>query len=448
MLKEFKATKIIIGGVVTALLALCLVLGVMLQSKAQDADHARAAHAQAVEQYTIEVNTMRESYSATATDAREQAEATLQVEQAANEESKAQIRQLKENSANTKVQVDTLQQQLTDVKQQVDKTTGQNNALHAQLDDTKTELTELQREYTAAQRTVQDLQTQLGQVRSSLTVSGGTVRQLEQRVSSLQTSLEQEQARSASRQTSLKQEQARSASLQTKYDTLNGQHEELLEAVDSLESLQTDITEAQEELEGLRASTVVTRGGFACTGSMEPKITCLDEATWWNTGFNDDDIHIGSVVSVRNEECWPEQDANVAHRVIDKVTREGVVSYRLQGDNASGFDDCWHSLANIHQVAVEIYTDQHPLNAPLRDKVNAAQAAYEQLRARYCRYNSGTGSFGCSPEGFEETLAAYWQDYCWTEAARQSRYFHGVGPTKPINMPSDCHKNGWTWTLS
>ena len=72
----------------------------------------------------------------------------------------------------------------------------------------------------------------------------------------------------------------------------------LFTQVDSLNSqingLQIEIV----SLEGRRAPLIVETytGTFACTGSMEPKITCLDSATWLSN-FEPQHVVIGAVIS-------------------------------------------------------------------------------------------------------------------------------------------------------
>ena len=179
---------------------------------------------------------------------------------------------------------------------------------------------------------------------------------------------------------------------------------------------------------------------------MEPEITCLDEVSWQHDDFTDDDISVGTVVSVHNEECWPDQTFGVAHRVIDKVIRQGVVHYRLQGDNNPGFDDCWHTLANIELISVEIHKNARPWNAPLRDKVNEVQSNFYQLRSRYCAWNSSQNAWGCW-DNLEEVQAASWQSWCWTEAASRARYRYREAPLEPTEMPGECHIGRWTWDI-
>ena len=54
--------------------------------------------------------------------------------------------------------------------------------------------------------------------------------------------------------------------------------------------------------------------GFHCTGSMEPKITCLDTTTWL-ANFNPQDVVIGTVIVFTPTADCELSSSRVAHRV-------------------------------------------------------------------------------------------------------------------------------------
>ena len=81
----------------------------------------------------------------------------------------------------------------------------------------------------------------------------------------------------------------------------------LLTQIASLNSqiggLQSEITSLEERHEPLIVESYTAE--FRCTGSMEPKITCLDSATWLSN-FSPQDVVIGTVISFTPTAMQPE----------------------------------------------------------------------------------------------------------------------------------------------
>ncbi|MDA0988138.1 MAG: hypothetical protein O2783_03170 [Chloroflexi bacterium] len=180
--------------------------------------------------------------------------------------------------------------------------------------------------------------------------------------------------------------------LLTQKDSLNSQ----------INSLQVEIA----SLKGQRAPFIVETyaGTFACTGSMEPKITCLDSATWL-ANFTPQDVVIGTVISFTpTVECNLSGSGRVAHRVVDIRMEANIYYYWPRGDANSQDDGCWIPHANVNGYIIDLQKNTHPENQALREKVNSSkaardlalqnyeekEAAYDQKRLFYCGSVAGT----------------------------------------------------------
>ena len=187
---------------------------------------------------------------------------------------------------------------------------------------------------------------------------------------------------------------AESETLAAEYETLLGevgqleavrdQKDDLLTDIDTLESrigeLQTEIASLQAQRAPLILETYTT--GFACTGSMEPKITCLDSATWL-ANFRPQDIVVGAVVSFTPTVECNLSASRVAHRVMAIKIESGIYYYWPKGDANSQDDGCWIPHGNVDAYLIELHKNTHPENQPLRDKVNSAKYAFEQADINY-----------------------------------------------------------------
>ena len=182
--------------------------------------------------------------------------------------------------------------------------------------------------------------------------------------------------------------QAQAVALQLEKATLEGQHQRLQMTAGTIGELETKTRDLQAEiaeLEDRRRPLVLAldtsaRSGFLCTGSMEPTITCLDEATWLRD-FRPEDIAIGATIAFKPN-CWEDdEDARgAAHRVMDIRVEEGIHYYWPRGDGAREPDGCWVPHTNVRGYIIEIHKDVRPANAELRERVNAAKATYYTAR--------------------------------------------------------------------
>ena len=118
--------------------------------------------------------------------------------------------------------------------------------------------------------------------------------------------------------------------------------------------------------------------GFACTGSMNPAITCLDTATWLYD-FQPEDIVVDATISFKSNACWPNDppNSNTAHRVAAIRVIAGVYHYWPKGDANSQADGCWVPHTAVNGYVIEVHKNTRPENATLRNNVNAARVALE-----------------------------------------------------------------------
>ena len=244
---------------------------------------------------------------------------------------------------------------------------------------------------------------------------------------------------------------ATEATLRRNYNSLAEQYGDVEALQDQAKVLREEIA----ELEVMRRPLILSteRGTFACTGSMEPKITCLDEATWIDNP-RPGEIVIGAVISF-SPGCGDngEKPGYIAHRVIDIKVENEVYSYWPKGDASDEPDNCWVPFANVRAYIVEIHKDARPENAELRDSVkdarakvdeawveyHAAEEAYFAIIERYC--GVGVNPRDCelpSPQ-YEIAISAHGDlEYalevlegrnehygCWLESAATAIYREG-----------------------
>ena len=153
------------------------------------------------------------------------------------------------------------------------------------------------------------------------------------------------------------------ANLTRQLNELEADHASLVSRVGDLETVEHAIATLEEELESLREERTplvpqTHQVGFRPTGSMEPKITALDEAVWLDNYFPEDVI-VGAVISFSpppGHALFDPQEPlkRVSHRVIDIRVEDGVHYYRTKGDNNFD-DDGWISSSGVHGYITELH---------------------------------------------------------------------------------------------
>ena len=175
------------------------------------------------------------------------------------------------------------------------------------------------------------------------------------------------------------------------YTALYTQHQQLVQAVRAVEELtarasglRTEIATLEERRQPLLLAMQRQRvEGFLCTGSMEPKLTCLDTATWM-PNFSPEEIVVGTVISFDNRACWSDAvGGRSAHRVVATHIIDDVHYYWPKGDAHPHADGCWVPHTAVDGYLIELHRNTVTANAELRDNVNAANAAYSSAWEAY-----------------------------------------------------------------
>ena len=231
--------------------------------------------------------------------------------------------------------------------------------------------------------------------------------------------------------------------LSAEYDQWNREFGAIVDLQDRANGLRTDILQMEERRRALilsRGSEFVT--GFTCTGSMEPKLTCLDTATWVRD-VAPADIIVGATIDVYHPDCggdWPDGVLWVAHRVIDIKGQDDDQRYWLKGDNNEHPDGCWVPHAAVRGYIIALHKNTRPANAVLRNNVNASWEAYKAARHTYAKLRAAedcpvTGTCYVPDHsplwGAWHALQRAWALYdCWRTNALDSEY--------PGHIPHEC----------
>ena len=212
----------------------------------------------------------------------------------------------------------------------------------------------------------------------------------------------------------------------------------------TIDRLQGQIAELRSEiadLEQKRRPLVLGtyRATFSCTGSMEPKITCLDSATMLEN-FRPADITVGTTISFVPTAACRTKSESILHRVIKVKVEGGVYHYWPKGDASREADGCWIPEHNVNGYLVELHKNTEPDNATLRKTVNAAIAAADRAWSRYaekfelyCGFppNSGSKCFlpGHQVDEIERLITIYHEaadhEECWVDSAASAFRTYG-----------------------
>ena len=198
-----------------------------------------------------------------------------------------------------------------------------------------------------------------------------------------------------------------------------------------VDELEIEVRELQEQRRPLILSPgAVSSGGFLCTGSMYPAITCLDRGTWLEE-FNPEDIVVGATISF-NPNCWEEgpDGTPTAHRVKEIKVEDGTYYFWPRGDANREDDGCWVHQDNVEGYLIEIEKDVVPENAYLQSQVRAARVAYDNLWSTHCGHVGPSGTCYLSGYIYDIVRDALNLYNCWLRNAQESRY--------PGHIPNHC----------
>lgn len=145
--------------------------------------------------------------------------------------------------------------------------------------------------------------------------------------------------------------------------------------------------------------------GFACTGSMEPFITCLDTATI-QTSVAPEDLHVGAVIAF---DC---DGALYVHR----ITAISGNRYTTKGDASARPDDCVVTFDDISGLLLSVQrgANHTPEKEAFRDifleskrKLDEAWGASEEAWSAYETYGNANCSYSEAEEVYYCTGAAF-----------------------------------------
>ena len=174
------------------------------------------------------------------------------------------------------------------------------------------------------------------------------------------------------------------------------------------QDLEAEVTQLEERRRPLLLHTGTTSTtDFLCTGSMEPKITCLDTMTWL-TDFEPADITVGTII-VYSPSCYG-APYEAAHRVTQIEGAAGIYAFRTKADAQDSDDGCWIPEENVSGYLIDLLKNTRMGNAWLREQVNTARDLHLLREARYL----STG------EDYAQYLEAHRNWSCWVESAAQS----------------------------
>ena len=198
-----------------------------------------------------------------------------------------------------------------------------------------------------------------------------------------------------------------------------------------VDELEIEIKELQEQRDPLILTPgAVATGGFLCTGSMYPAITCLDRGTWLEE-FNPEDIAVGATISF-NPNCWEEEPGrtSTAHRVKEIKVENGTYYFWPRGDANRADDGCWVHQDNVEGYLIGIEKDVVPENAHLQSQVRASRVAYDNLWSRYCGHVGPSETCFLSGGIYDIVRDALNLYNCWLRNAEESKY--------PGHIPNHC----------
>lgn len=238
------------------------------------------------------------------------------------------------------------------------------------------------------------------------------------------------------------------------HTTLLASYGKLLQTAGTVDELSARVVELQGEVDALeerRRPLILAMErenvtGFLCTGSMEPALTCLDTATWTRP-LQPEDITVGTVITYTNSACWGDNagGGTTAHRVEEVREDGGIRYYWPKGDALPNADGCWVPHGAVRGYIIAVHKDTEPDNALLRDSVNAARAAYDEVWEEYldvivancghrephrCSVDTTTALGRQAQEVWARVTAASDRYSCW--------YANAAASQRPGDIPYDC----------
>ena len=248
--------------------------------------------------------------------------------------------------------------------------------------------------------------------------------------------------------------EAREADLRAQIASLETREAELRAQISSLEQREAGLRAVIATLEEDRKALAVQANEMfpVCSGSMEPKITCLDTVVLLEN-FLPQDIEVGTVISFipPTEEGAAAGAAPVLHRVADIKHEDGIYHFWPKGDAWEDPDGYWVPQTSVVGYVIELLPRTRQENADLRNFVNRAREQYVAARGRMveardrydetavatCGSVEAVASCQTTEEGFGQISSAYnqftqaWNGYVATVCEYDRAYFHGLHDSEP-----------------
>ena len=237
--------------------------------------------------------------------------------------------------------------------------------------------------------------------------------------------------------------------------SLEQRAEELRAIIGSLEQRENGLRAVIAALEEDRQALAVQAHEMfpVCSGSMEPKITCLDTVVLLEN-FLPQDIQVGTVIAFIPSPSDGEETlaaTPVLHRVAEVKREDGIYHYWPKGDAWEESDGYWVPENSVMGYVIELRPGTRPQNESLRDLVNRtrdryaasrdrmaeARERYDQAVITHCGSLEAAASCEATPEGFDLVEAAFdaftrsWNDYVTAVCEYDKAYFHGLHESEP-----------------
>lgn len=427
---------VLTGLIATGLVAVLLYLGIALINTSQDNESLRENLGSTTAQLDATTNDLGEtreelrdttrtleattrtlkatSEDLDATDKRlDEAQDALASEKSQLKTTTKELRDTTDDLQATSLDLSRTSQELDATKQTLEDTTEELALTSTQLADTSHEL-----DSTAAalEETTRDLETTTENLNSTTATLDITTTELEDANAELD-SMKQELAFTTDELTSTT----------AQLDTVTQDLSALRSRVGNLETVETRLTELEAMIEQRTPLIPDTHvGGFACTGSMEPTITCMDTALWLDN-YDPNDIVVGAVISFNpDQSCNLRGSGRTAHRVIE--IRSAPLAFKTKGDANDEDDECWIAPGQVNGYITAIYKGTVLENAVLMLTVGTskvvyreAEQEYEAYVARYCpNYEcSSRGTYQKATRLYNEVIALEETYLCWLDVARE-----------------------------
>jgi len=246
-------------------------------------------------------------------------------------------------------------------------------------------------------------------------------------------------------------------------------HESVAMLEERAEGLRAVIAALEEDRQALQVKS--SEMFPTCTGSMEPRITCLDTAVVLQN-FLPEDIALDNVIAYYPPGQEGAGDGPpVFHRVTNIKVEDDVHYFWPRGDALDEPDGVWVPEGNVLGYLIELRPGTRPQNSALRDRVNGARelyasardrmlearGRYDDLAVRHCGSVEAVSTCSTiSQEGRAELRAAYdvfsgaWGEYVNATCGYDKAYYHGLHESQPSTgqqsgqyvAPSLCSQGG------